>query len=284
MNNIYLVCTRSAISASALTYIINQSPQFYNITHQSLYIDEDGESFSKAVTINDWWNIPHNFAKVYNKDLRNNETMSIDTLQKLCDAWTIDKDIALFTHATNTKDIMKWRDEFNLPVKVVTTVMGKNCFKYLDMYLKREYSSLMNKFTDLFDTWKHIYNQFLSIDKIWASSADCVLEMDDWLDSAEVAYNKLDIAHNKHIAQWISEYKMYNNYTELNIQTNDISNKLKTICYIYNKYEYMLHNDMAKRLFAIAVLNTVREWEENSTMQNIIDRVANKARLNLTNI
>ena len=45
----------------------------------------------------------------------------------------------------------------------------------------------------------------------------------------------------------------------------------------------MLHNDMAKRLFAIAVFDAVKEWKENSTMQDIIKRVANKARLSLTN-
>ena len=282
MNHIYLVCTRSAISASALTYIINQSPQFYNTTHQNLFIDEDGR-FNKAVTVNDWWNITHEYAKAYTKDVRNNETMSVDTLKSLCDNWNIDKDIAIFTHATNTQDIIKWRNEFNLPIKVVTTIMGKNCFNYLDMYLKREYSDIMNPFTDLFDTWKHIYNQFLTIDTMWSTDTDCVLEMHDWLNDPRVVYNKLNIANNAHIMQWVNEYKMYNSYTELDIQKNDLPNKLKTICYSYNKYEYMLHNDMAKRLFAIAVLDAVREWKENSTMQDIINRVANKARLSLTN-
>jgi len=282
MNHIYLVCTRSAISASALTYIINQSPQFYNTTHHNLYIDENG-TFNKAVTINDWWNISYGYDKIYNKDVRNNETMSLDTLRTLCDNWTIDKDIALFTHATNTNDIMKWRDEFNLPVKVITTVMGKNCFNYLDMYLKREYSSIMNKFTDLFDTWKHVYTQFLSIDTMWSTNADYVLEMHDWLDDPKIVYDKLNIRSNTHIIQWVKEYKMVNSYTELDIDKNNVSNKLKTICYIYHKYEYMLHNDMAKRLFAIAIFECVNEWKENNTMQNIINNVANKARLNLTN-
>jgi len=282
MNHIYLVCTRSAISASALTYIINQSPQFYNTTHHNLYIDENG-TFNKAVTINDWWNISYGYDKIYNKDVRNNETMSLDTLRTLCDNWTIDKDIALFTHATNTNDIMKWRDEFNLPVKVITTVMGKNCFNYLDMYLKREYSSIMNKFTDLFDTWKHVYTQFLSIDTMWSTNADYVLEMHDWLDDPKIVYDKLNIHSNTHIIQWVKEYKMVNSYTELDIDKNNVSNKLKTICYIYHKYEYMLHNDMAKRLFAIAIFECVNEWKENNTMQNIINNVANKARLNLTN-
>jgi len=282
MKHIYLVCTRSAISASALTYIINQSPQFYNTTHHNLYIDENG-TFNKAVTINDWWNISYEYDKIYNKDVRNNETMSLDTLRTLCDNWTIDKDIALFTHATNTNDIMKWRDEFNLPVKVITTVMWKNCFNYLDMYLKREYSSIMNKFTDLFDTWKHVYTQFLSIDTMWSTNADYVLEMHDWLDDPKIVYDKLNIHSNTHIIQWVKEYKMVNSYTELDIDKNNVSNKLKTICYIYNKYEYMLHNDMAKRLFAIAIFECVNEWKENNTMQNIINNVANKARLNLTN-
>ena len=209
--------------------------------------------------------------------------MSLDTLRTLCDNWTIDKDIALFTHATNTNDIMKWRDEFNLPVKVITTVMGKNCFNYLDMYLKREYSSIMNKFTDLFDTWKHVYTQFLSIDTMWSTNADYVLEMHDWLDDPKIVYDKLNIHSNTHIIQWVKEYKMVNSYTELDIDKNNVSNKLKTICYIYHKYEYMLHNDMAKRLFAIAIFECVNKWKENNTMQNIINNVANKARLNLTN-
>ena len=56
----------------------------------------------------------YEYGKIYNQDVRNNETMSLDTLKTLCSNWTIDKDIALFTHATNTKDIIKWRDEFNL--------------------------------------------------------------------------------------------------------------------------------------------------------------------------
>ena len=45
----------------------------------------------------------------------------------------------------------------------------------------------------------------------------------------------------------------------------------------------MLHNDMAKRLFAIAVFECVREWKENNTMEDIIKSVAKKVRLNLTN-
>ena len=57
MNQIYLVCTRSAISASALTYIINQSPQFYNVVHNNLWLDEAGSKFKDATVINDWWNV-----------------------------------------------------------------------------------------------------------------------------------------------------------------------------------------------------------------------------------
>jgi hypothetical protein len=40
---------------------------------------------------------------------------------------------------------------------------------------------------------------------------------------------------------------------------------------------------MAKRLFAIAIFECVNEWKENNTMQDIINNVANKARLSLTN-
>jgi len=53
MNQIYLVCTRSAISASALTYIINQSPQFYNVVHKNLFLQEDGDHFDTAKIIED---------------------------------------------------------------------------------------------------------------------------------------------------------------------------------------------------------------------------------------
>ena len=77
MNQIYLVCTRSAISASALTYIINQSPQFYNVVHKNLWLDEAGSKFKDATVIEDWWNIPKTFANFYNHDVRNNENIKL---------------------------------------------------------------------------------------------------------------------------------------------------------------------------------------------------------------
>lgn len=276
MNQIYLVCTRSAISASALTYIINQSPQFYNVVHNNLWLDEAGSEFTNATVIEDWWNIPNSFARVYNHDVRNNETMRLSTLQNLCNSWdtlSTGKDIALFTHATNTQDIMNWRDEWDLPVKVVTTIMGNNCYNYMDLFLKREYSDEMNKFVSLTDTWKYVQSQFSSNDVTWAKHADFVVEMHNWLGDPLDTYVSLGIASNQNMNTWVAEYKMKNNHEEWDINRAGIADKLKTLSYIYQHYHNTFNTDPGKKLFSLAILNSVRFNDEDITdVQQVIDK------------
>ena len=287
MNQIYLVCTRSAISASALTYIINQSPQFYNVVHNNLWHDEAGSKFKDATVINDWWNVSHSFAKIYNHDARNNENIKLETLQNLCNKWEElqpGKHIALFTHATNTADIIKWRNEHKLPITVVTTIMGNNCYRYMDLFLKREYRDEMNKFVSLPDTWKYLYNQFLGQDITWSEHADVVLAMDDWLNDPNVTYFALSIFPNHNMKTWVKEYKMLNGFHEWDIKVFDVANKLKTICYIYGKYEGLFQLNQAKKLFALATLESVRRQHDIDLkdVQQVVNVTQNIIRKQLT--
>ena len=286
MNQIYLVCTRSAISASALTYIINRSPQCYNVVHNNLWLDEAGSKFSNATVIDDWWNIPLEYAKTYTHDVRNNEHMQLDTLRSLSDDWAklnTSKSIALFTHATNTADIIKWRNEHNLPVTIITTIMGAGSYKYMDLFLKREYSDEMNKFVSLFDTWKYVCSQYSSMDPTWAKHADVVLAMDDWLDSASATFVSLGIEHDYNIKLWLTEYKMKNGYEEWDLASHSIASKLKTLSYVYGKYERLFSTTPGKKLFALAILESVRFNDDTITdIQQVIAKTQKIIRNQLT--
>jgi|TARA_R110000851_G_scaffold75856_4_gene167065 hypothetical protein len=286
MNQIYLVCTRSAISASALTYIINQSPQFYNVVHNNLWITEEGSEFNNATVIEDWWNIPSSYAETYTHTSRNNEKMSVATLSNLHLEWTglnTGKDIALFTHATNVEEIVQWRDKYNLPIKVITTIMGKNSYNYMELFLKREYSDEMNKFISLKETWKYLYNQYQNQDINWATHADVVLSMEDWLEDATSTYSKLDIEPNTNIKSWITEYKQKNGYEDWDINVNSIANKLKTISYLYQLHQHQFHTLQAKTLYALAILEAVRKNRgQETTIVEITSKVQNIIRNQLT--
>jgi hypothetical protein len=288
MNQIYLVCTRSAISASALTYIINSSPQFYNVVHKNLWLDEAGSKFKDATVIEDWWNIPKTFTNFYNHDVRNNENIKLETLQTLCNEWQqleTGKHIALFTHATNTADIMQWRNEHNLPITVVTTIMGPGFYSYMDLFLKREYSDEMNKFVNVFDTWKYIYNQFLANDIKWSAHTDCVLEMDNWLNDPAVVYSKLAIESNYNMKVWADEYKQANSYSTWDVKVTNTANRLKTICNIYGTYENLFHTNQSKKLFAIATYDSVMSFQSEDdiiNLQQIVDKTQKTIRKQLT--
>jgi len=288
MNQIYLVCTRSAISASALTYIINSSPQFYNVVHKNLWLDEAGSKFKDATVIEDWWNIPKTFTNFYNHDVRNNENIKLETLQTLCNEWQqleTGKHIALFTHATNTADIMQWRNEHNLPITVVTTIMGPGFYSYMDLFLKREYSDEMIKFVNVFDTWKYIYNQFLANDIKWSAHTDCVLEMDNWLNDPAVVYSKLAIESNYNMKVWADEYKQANSYSTWDVKVTNTANRLKTICNIYGTYENLFHTNQSKKLFAIATYDSVMSFQSEDdiiNLQQIVDKTQKTIRKQLT--
>ena len=85
------------------------------------------------------------------------------------------KNLALFTHATNVKDIMKWRDEYT--IVVITTIMGKNSRQVHGHVSKREYNTEMN-FVSLQKTWQHVYNPIFNTRYKWLEHADYTFQMD----------------------------------------------------------------------------------------------------------
>ena len=283
MNQIYLVCTRSAICASALTYIINQSPACYNVVHNNVYHTEKGTNFNDALTINDWWNIPDTYVETYTPDIRNNEQMDVSSLSTLCRVWEslgTGKSVALFTHAKNTKEIIEYKNKHNLPITVITTTMGTNSYLYLDLFLKREYSDEMNAFTSIDSTWKYLYNQYINQDEMWAEHADVVLEMHDWLGDPADTFNALKIFHNKNLKQWVKEYLQRNSYKEWNIKVNDVNNKLKAISYLFQYNQHQMPTLQSKKLLALAGLDAVRHHASNIDV--IVERASNTLRYQLT--
>jgi hypothetical protein len=143
----------------------------------------------------------------------------------------------------------------------------------MDLFLKREYNDEMNEFINLFEAWKHLYNQFLAQDAMWSEHADVTLAMDDWLDNPSVVYHALNIFPNNNVQTWIDEYKVDNQYHEWDIKVNDVTNKLKTMCYIYGKYESLFHSNQARKLFALSVLESVRN--QHGIGLTDIDQVVN---------
>ena len=137
MSKITLVCTRSAISASALVYMINQSPDYYNTSHNNLWLNEISDKFGVAHTLNDWWNVPLSFT-AYDKSIRNADVLDLKQLEHLSDNIkdiNISKNIALFTHATNPAEIEKIASDHSLPINVVTTNMGHNSHYFVTSWL-----------------------------------------------------------------------------------------------------------------------------------------------------
>jgi len=206
MNSITLVCTRSAINASALTYMINQSPDYYNVSHNNLWLNEISDRFGTAHTLNDWWNIPLSLT-AYNKDIRNANVLTLQQLEHLSDNiqdLNLGKDIALFTHATNHSMISEWTQVNNLPVRVVTTNMGTDSHYFVTSWLRREYNQIMNDWQDQESAWRQLVNNRTVQDSQWASKQ--TLNMYDWLIDPQVMYNKLNIKSNNSIDIWLNEY------------------------------------------------------------------------------
>lgn len=218
MNTIYLVCTRSAITASALTYIINSSPDCYNLSHNNLWLTEESEWFGTAHIINDWWNV-NDYLKIngYTVDFRNNDRISEQQLLDLCDTWNsmaTGKDICLFTHARNVQEIMKIRDEHQLPIKVITTYMGVGSHQFLTGVLRREFNTEMNDYQDLLSAWDHIYNQLTTQDNFWTKYSDISFKMHDWLINTSKIYQSLGLTENKNISLWCYQYLLFNDMNE----------------------------------------------------------------------
>lgn len=242
MNYVYLVCTRAAISGSALTYIINQSPDFYNHCHNNLWHIEKNSTFNDASTINDWWNIPPQFEQ-YTASIRNANKLTEQQLHDISFGWqelAIDKNICIFTHAENIDEIVNIIDEYNLSIKVVTTQFGQNFYKYIDMFLSREYSEEMNLFEDVFSTVSFISLQYKN-DSIYQNNSCVSFEVDDWLSNPSKIYQDLNVTHAKHVNVWITHYREKNNIDSMIWDTTSKPTVLKIIFKLYK--DLQLHQD-----------------------------------------
>lgn len=210
MNKITLVCTRSAISASALVYMINQSPDYYNISHNNLWLNEISDRFGTAHTINDWWNVPNDFSS-YTKEIRNADVLSLKQLEHLSDNIkdiNLGKNIALFTHATNHTMLNDWVKTYNLPVNIVSTIMGSSSHLYVTSWLRREYNNIMNDWDTEETAWYNLLHQRTVKDIEWTGSK--TLSMHEWLIDPLVMYNKLNIQPCNSINLWLEDYKNKN--------------------------------------------------------------------------
>lgn len=234
MKQLYIVCTHSAISASALTYMINQSPDFYNVTHNNLWLSETGD-FGHAATINDWWNIPDNFAKYYNKSIRNAKVLSIDVVQDLINNFnesTINKNLAIFTHAENSNELATFLPKGT----VIQTIMGRNFYPYVQLWLRREYNDIMNKFIDADDAWVKLGTRY--IENMHDNSDAITIDVNTWLK--ENPFSHLGITENKSAYTWRSEYLTKNNFIDTNkfIEDNSVLARLTSYMMILEKVLY----------------------------------------------
>ena len=218
MNTIYLVCTRSAITASALTYIINSSPDCYNLSHNNLWLTEESEWFGTAHIVNDWWNISDRFKNTgYDAEFRNTDALTEDQLVRLNNAWqdmNTGKDICLFTHARNVDEIQKFRDQHKLPIKIITTIMGEGCYQFIGGVFRREYNEEMNEYENILASWEHTYNQITVQDNFWKSQGDVCFKMRDWLVDTQFIYQTLNITPNHNIKLWCDQYLLFNDMSE----------------------------------------------------------------------
>lgn len=242
MKQLYLVCTRSAVTASALTYIINTSPDFYNMAHNNLWLKEHSEWFGDAHIIDDWWNVHDDIAKAYDPDFRNNIELSEEKLIAVYNAWQefpSDSHICLFTHARNTKDIMAYAKKNNLPVKVITTIMGNNSHHFIEAFLRREYNEEMNTYENSAEVWKYIYHQLAKQDEVWQESYDYCFQMSDWLHTPELLYSTLGVQASVDIHIWVSQYLKWNGCHDLvepdnSWRDDDVIGRMKFLTWAYN--------------------------------------------------
>ena len=209
MNSITLVCTRSAINASALTYMINQSPDYYNVSHNNLWLNEISDRFGTAHTLNDWWNVPHGLT-AYDRSIRNADVLTYRQAKTLSDnvcGLSLGKDIALFSHATNHAEIQSW----DLPIRVVTTNMGTDSHYFVTSWLRREYNEIMNDWKDQESAWRQLINNRTVQDTQWSSPT--TLSMIDYLKDSSTVYSHLGIAPNTDMDIWLAEYRDKNGIT-----------------------------------------------------------------------
>jgi len=291
MNKVYLLCTRAAIMASAGTYVINSSPDFYGIVHNNLWMEETSEDFGLAKIINDWWNVSDKFKNTgYNADFRNNNTMEEQDLVRVCEAWNnmgTGKNICLFTHATNVEDIVEIRNRLDLPMVVITTSMGQHSDKFIDPILRREYNPLMNDYAGLDAAWEHIYNQLIILDEFWKRHGDFNITINDWLSHPQELYHTLGVAYNHNVNKWTEQFVLWNNAEDLEMTSIMYSKtdayKVQLLTYLFNTYSQDIENTSDKIKFANILMEVYKEndWFE---FDEFMDAAFKKLGYNLTSI
>lgn len=291
MKKVYLVCTRSAITASALTYIINQSPDFYNLSHNNLWLEEHSEWFGVAHIINDWWNVSDQLRAGYDPEFRNTIELTRDQLHKLVDTWNAspsNKNICLFTHARNTEDIIRIAAEDNLPIVVITTCMGPNSHHFIEAFLKREYNDEMNDYEDFHSAWKYIYYQLTAQDNYWREHYDYNFEMRDWLHTPEIIYSTLGVAPCVDMHLWTDQYRKFNNaYDMVEFTTahmpDSVIKRLQFLTYVFNTYTAHEKNTSLRIKFAILLYQSYNN-QDTASIEELVDYVAKTIGLELTNV
>lgn len=257
MNKIFLVCTRSAISGSALTYVINSSPDFYNLSHNNLWMEEVSDKFGTAHIINDWWNISDDFKREtgYDEVIRNTEALDDDEIIRLGLGFKeldLGKNICIFTHARNLEEIQNCINEQNLPITTVSTIIGNNSHYFVNSWIRREYNRQMNEYLDVFDSWKYLYTQRIYNDSMWAQHVDHTLTMYDWLKQPHIVYEKLGIAPNKHMKVWTDQYLLRNDslYMEHDLENINFYEgakyKLTILLHMYDQLNHLMESDIGK--------------------------------------
>ena len=270
MNKIYLVCTRAAISGSALAYIINQSPEFYNTHHNNVWEEENNDIFGTAYTINDWWNLNDDITNKLQYDVifRNTQQLTETQLVNLCNGFNqiaLGKNLCLFTHARNIKQIKSYVKNNNLPIVIVSTMFGEKFGKFINSWMKREYSNEMNTFVDLFDSWEYLFTQRISNDQEWKAHADFSFSIHDWLSDTQKVYNNLNILPSSNIQTWVTQYLNKNN-SDIKIY-QDTSKKLSTLMTLFD----LLHSDFDDKVLLCYNLFELLHKHEQHEIETLVD-------------
>ena len=225
---VYIVCTRSAVSASALVYMMNQSPDFYHVAHNDIWLSEHSNEFGVAATLNDWWNIPDELDE-YHKGVRNAETLEYGNVRRLCQQWqdlNTGRNIALFSHAKNAQQIEQ--DTQDLPVKFVSTLAGPNFEKFIGLWIKREYNTIMNDYESFESAIYNALDIQYGRDK-W-NPAQQTITMNDWLVGD--FYSKLNITPAP-IDIWRKQYLFRNDFNSV-LPDDHVVTRIRNILQILN--------------------------------------------------
>jgi len=270
MNKIYLVCTRAAISGSALAYIINQSPEFYNTQHNNVWEEETNDSFGTAYTINDWWNLDDDIAYKLQYDVvfRNTQQLTETQLVNLCkgfDEISLSKNLCLFTHARNIQQIKSYVNNNNLPIVIVSTLFGDKFGMFINSWMRREYSNEMNRFVDLFDSWEYLFTQRISNDQEWKKHADFSFSIHDWLLNTQKVYDNLSILPCDNIKVWTEQYLNKNN-SDVTLHKNT-SESLSTLMTLFD----LLHKNFDDKVLLCYNLFELLHKHEQQDIETLVD-------------